>query len=1439
MKQTSITHTTPLTALTSLTSLTSRILPISIVSLIVIAIVLGSGCVDPGTQTGTGNDTTGKAAEYLILAPKTLFVGSESSISMSAFSGSGHAPADRSVQYMLVCEDKKRTPLTIAQTGKSGHTVAHFEVPDLEEGTYSLVAEPSGTNEEYSATVKVTKNNPVFIETDKPIYKPGQVIHGRVLLVNNNLLPLTDFVELEIADAKGIKVFRETLETNDFGVATFDLPLSTEPNLGTWKIKAKSGKSTSVVDIEVERYVLPKFEVAVALQKDWFLVSDPITGTVSADYFFGKPVEGTVTIEAAKYVGTWETYATYSALLENGSVEFDLPAVEWIAGTYGAGGQGSLMLNVSVTDTGNHTEITTELLKIVQSDTILHLIPESNRLKPGLPFEVLIVTEDPDGKPVDTDVEIRTVFREEGYTETGKDDTVSTENGVAILEYTVPDNCTGAHIEATCRDTTGATVRQTVDLDAAYSPGANFIHIVQTEGGVPDVGDLITFAVHSTSPGTVFYDIFANGRTVYSETSDDADAEIAVTVTPEMSPSAKIVVYMINPNCEVSADVLPFDVNFETSVDLKSSFSGETAAPGDAVGVDFDAGVESMIGVAIVDESVYALSAGRLNLRQVFSELEKRFMEPQVEIHPKHGYYDPRLVGTYEVLDDCGMQVLASPSFEIPKIPEPPEPQAVGMKGGRGFGEEMVGAMDMAVEEIAEGAAMVVPEAETTSAYAPNGAENEADRELASVERVRQFFPETWLWLPDLVTDGSGQAHLDLTAPDSITTWRLHAVSSSDEGIGISEANLTVFQEFFVDPDLPYAVTRGEVFPISVQVYNYLDTPQDVRLTLSSGDWFDIIGDNVATETVAANSVADVRFTITPTAIGTYVIEIAAQTERKADAVRKELIVEPEGTRQEIVDNGNLLAGRVTLDATLPQGIVADSGKVLVSFTPSIVAQTINGVDSLLNMPFGCGEQNMIMFAPDVEVLRYLKETDQTNPEVQAKAELFITTGYQRQFTFRHNDGSFSAFGESGREGGSLWLTAFVLNSFSNARSVTSIDESVLSDASDWICARQNTDGSWESVGFICHEEMIGGMEGRYALTGFVTIALAEYGGADPAIMERAQKYLEGGIESETDPYPLAIAAVALRKLGSPYADTAIEKLVAIKKEDENGVYWGSGEVVTPTTPESRPIRHSYGISPQSSRNIEITSYAALALIDAKHPLANDVVKWIAAQRNSLGGFSSTQDTVMAFRALVAAAINQGREIDATVTVSADGVTIKDVEIDAGNFDVLQTVEVPDGTREVELTLTGTGEVCYQLVKRFNVILPELAPESDLQLEIVYDATDVAVNDVIAVRTRVMYTGLAESTGMMIVDVAVPTGFAPVGASLDALVADGTITRYEIAGRKVVVYVLDLPRGEALSFEIRMRAVFPVKAIVPDSRAYSYYDPEVCAGVRGGEIVVA
>ena len=1401
---------------------------ILLVSMATIFAALISGCIGSNTDTGLpsniagpcGNQVSATGDEFFILAPKMLFSGGESSVTMAAFSD--NEPVERCVEYTLTDENDNEVTLVQASTSESGNVVATFEVPDVEEGTYVLTAKPSGVETEFKATVDVVKNNPLFIETDKPIYKPGQTIHGRIVSLNNNLVPVQENITVEIMDAKGIKVFKEELRSNEYGVVSFDLPLASELNLGTWKVTAKAGDSSSMVDIQVDKYVLPKFDVSLETPQEWFLVSDEITGTVSASYFFGKEVEGDVLVEASRYVGEWEKYATFSSTLENGTIEFELPEVEYAAGTYGAGGQASLMLNVTVTDTGNHSESTNKLLTIAESPLVLQLIPESSTIKPGMPLQVLIVTKDPGGNPVDTEVTVETGLRDDTYEYTNDEFTVNTEGGVSMLELDIPENSTSLDISAHADD-----ARANEYLYAAYSPSASFIHITQTSDGVPEVGDTISFHVYSTNPGTVFYDVFANGRTVYSATSDEAD--ISIPVTPQMSPQAKVIAYMINPNSEVSVDVLPFDVEFSTQVDLSSSFSSETAEPGDDVTVDFDAGSKAMIGFSIVDESVYALSEGRLNLKQVFDELEKRFMEPQAESHPS--WYSE---GAYDTLYNEGMVVMASPGIDVPQA-RYYDYQKTGREvaiDGANFAGFM---MDVEEEMVMDEAPMMeIPTEEAVAEPMAGGGE------LAEVQRVRQFFPETWVWMPELLTDENGLASVDLNAPDSITTWRMHAVSTGPEGIGISESSFTVFQDFFVDPDLPYSVTRGEEFPVQVQVYNYLDTEQDVKLTLSGADWFRIIGDDVQTVTVDGNGVGYASFTISPTKVGKQIVEITGQTTERADAVRKDIIVEAEGATREIVDNGVLSNGSVELDATLPADIVSDSEKILVSFTPSIVAQSISGVDDLLGMPYGCGEQNMMLFSTDVEVLRYLKATGQDNPEVRAKAEMYIITGYQRELTYRHSDGSFSAFGETD-ESGSLWLTSFVLSQFSGARDITTIDESILSDSANWIESYQQEDGSWEQVGFVIHQDMMGGVSGTYALTAYTTLALEEYGSASPVVMAKAQKYLEDNLAGQDDPYALAIGTLALQKLNSPVADEALTELLAISKQDDDGMYWGygSGDVKLPYE------YGGYGFIAPSSKNVETTAYATLALIEAKNPSATSSLKWIAAQRNSNGGFSSTQDTVMAFRALTSAAASAGRDIDATVHVIADGTEIRSVEVNPKNFDVVQIIEIPGGTSKVELELEGTGDLNYQLVRRFNVILPDVIEQNEIELDVEYDSTDVSVNDIVTVNAHIKYNGITgidgatSSSGMMIVDLAVPTGFSPVASILELTKAsEDKITRYEIAGRKVIFYIDDMQPGEELNFSMQVQALFPVKAVVSESKAYSYYNPEVVAEVKGMNVTV-
>src|SRR5262249_52193917 len=110
--------------------------------------------------------------------------------------------------------------------------------------------------------------------------------------------------------------------------------------------------------------------------------------------------------------------------------------------------------------------------------------------------------------------------------------------------------------------------------------------------------------------------------------------------------------------------------------------------------------------------------------------------------------------------------------------------------------------------------------------------------------RVRDWFPETLLWRPELITDDQGRASLDLDLADSITTWRLTASAVTADGkLRASRNGIKVFQQFFVDINLPVVLTRNDEVSVPVVLYNYLDKAQQVELQLEQADWFTLVGE--------------------------------------------------------------------------------------------------------------------------------------------------------------------------------------------------------------------------------------------------------------------------------------------------------------------------------------------------------------------------------------------------------------------------------------------------------------------------------------------------------------------------------------------------------------------------------------------------------------------
>ena len=70
----------------------------------------------------------------------------------------------------------------------------------------------------------------------------------------------------------------------------------------------------------------------------------------------------------------------------------------------------------------------------------------------------------------------------------------------------------------------------------------------------------------------------------------------------------------------------------------------------------------------------------------------------------------------------------------------------------------------------------------------------------------------------------------------------------------------------------------------------------------------------------------------------------------------------------------------------------ADLDKCLV-LSGDILGSSINGLASLIRMPYGCGEQNMINFAPNIYILDYLTKKKQLTENLKEKALSFMRQG--------------------------------------------------------------------------------------------------------------------------------------------------------------------------------------------------------------------------------------------------------------------------------------------------------------------------------------------------------------------------------------------------------------------------------------------------------------
>ena len=215
-------------------------------------------------------------------------------------------------------------------------------------------------------------------------------------------------LEIVIADGKGNKVFRQTLKTSGYGVAAADFQLAGQVNTGAYKITAALGNASSEKTVTVEHYVLPKFKIELSTERRFYLPGEHVRGTLSAKYFFGKPVaEGAVALEGATFDVERKVAVNLQGATDAGgnfTFEFDLPG--FMAGSGLEGGSGQFYVQARVTDQAKQVEQASLALPVSRSRLVIEAVPEGGQIRPGVDNILYVLTSYPDGTPAETSLSL-------------------------------------------------------------------------------------------------------------------------------------------------------------------------------------------------------------------------------------------------------------------------------------------------------------------------------------------------------------------------------------------------------------------------------------------------------------------------------------------------------------------------------------------------------------------------------------------------------------------------------------------------------------------------------------------------------------------------------------------------------------------------------------------------------------------------------------------------------------------------------------------------------------------------------------------------------------------------------------------------------------------------------------------------------------------------
>uniref|UniRef100_A0A8C1P140 Alpha-2-macroglobulin-like n=1 Tax=Cyprinus carpio TaxID=7962 RepID=A0A8C1P140_CYPCA len=1381
---------------------------------------------------------------FMVTFPAVIESGSEAKLCASLLK-----PNESLVMNIYLVHGDQSTLLLQEKAEEEFHRCFNFKAPLVEaESVQTMKVELQGESFKMTEERKVIfrSYHPLtFIQTDKPIYIPGQTVNFRVVTMDTNFAPLDQ------KDSQGNRIGQWTNVSSTRWILQRSYELNPEARQGVYRLKTYIGERMISHDFEVKKYVLPKYEVTVKRPNEVSVDEEELSIEVFTYckphpnlLFFCRNILPYLQARDRNPLCLEET----TEIKKTGCAIHTIDVSVFLNSTLKSSLQDSLRVEAMVTEEGTEITMTksetisltyeigkvtlTDLPKTYEHGSVIEgKIKLSNfkdapiQNKEVYLFEVvnwsskllLNLTTDSDGlasfslntsslpeKDINLMASVYTEFHHRGY----KTPYFSTDRKtVQLLRPVTPYTPTLSELII-------ENIEQPLKCDAEFTVTIKYYFIGET---VEDFKTDIVYMV--LSRGLIVHHGYEKVEVKSSNGAANGTVSFKLSVGADLAPAVQILTYCVLPSENVAAGSTQFDVEKCFSNKVSLQFSPAKAVPGEKNTLQLSAQPGSLCALSAVDQSVLILESGkRLDTDKIFNLLPVQSVSSYpytVEDQQECLHVRPRRAlstdNAYEALKRVGLKMATNLAVRVP--------QCLSYRGLTYHRySDIVMYRQHAPVSVLRMSSLEDADFATSSRDSP-------------AVTIRTVFPETWIWELAEVGD-SGSAQVPVTVPDTITSWETEAFCMSSKGLGLAPpAQLTVFQPFFLELSLPYSIIRGEIFELKATVFNYLSKCIMVKVTPAPSSDYTLkaSSDDQYSSCLCANERKTFKWILTPSVLGVLNITVSAEAESsqtvcdneivsvpergRIDTVTRNLLVQAEGTEKTETYSW-LLCPKVDslseeVDLNLPKDVIEGSARSSVSVIGDILGRALRNLHGLLQMPYGCGEQNMAVLSPNIYILQYLENTEQLTSAIRERATGFLKSGYQRQLNYKHSDGAYSTFGYGD---GNTWLTAFVLRSFGKAQKYIFIDPQIIQSATEWLISRRDSDGCFIQQGRLFNNRMKGGVNDNVTMTAYITASLLELETpvTDP-VVSKGLSCLRSVIKDVKNTYTTALLAYTF----SLAKDTDTRQQLFKKLED---VAISGGSLLH--------WSQSASADDSDSLAVEISSYVLLAVLTADSlttadlGFANRIVSWLVKQQNAYGGFSSTQDTVVALQAL---------SLYATKVFNSDGsstVTVQSVG-DTHHFDVNQDNKLLYQEKQLQnvpakYSIEVKGSTCVS-VQVYNFYVLNSITSITLCL-LVAQMTNTCKT--LTGEKSHKYDGLQERTNMVIVDIKLLSGFTADTTMLGTSSGKYAplVERVDAKDDHVIVYLKEIPNNIPMNYQIQMKQVLPVKNLKPAVvKVYDYY----------------